>query len=149
MLTAIRQIFSSSEVETAGKPSPELAAAALLVEVARADYHVDGDEEEAIGRLLRQTLGLGAEEVESLIELAHEHSREAVGLHPFTSVVHDRFDAQEKIRLFECLWRVAFADGSVDRYEEHMLRRIAKLLHVSHRDFIRTKLQVQEALTEE
>ena len=70
-----------------------------------------------------------------------------MGLHPFTSVVHDRFDAHEKVKLIECLWRVAFADGNVDKYEEHMLRRIAELLHISHRDFIRTKLEVQAELS--
>lgn len=147
MLDTIRQIFSGTPVEPAGKPSPELAAAALLVEVARADYHVDGEEEATIGRLLRDTLGLSVDEVESLIELAHEHSRDAVGLHPFTSVVHDRFAPEEKVRLFECLWRVAFADGNVDKYEEHMLRRIAKLLHLPHRDFIQTKLRVRAELS--
>ena len=147
MLTVIRRYFSITEVEIVEKPSLELAAAALLVEVARADYHVDDEEEHAIGELLRQTLDLDEDEVESLIELAHEHSRDAVGLHPFTSVVHERFDAQEKVKLFECLWRVAFADGNIDKYEEHMLRRIAELLHVSHRDFIRTKLQVQAELS--
>ncbi len=148
MLAAIRQYFSSTDAEIAEKPSLELAAAALLVEVARADFQVDADEEQTIGRALRGTLGLAEDEVESLIELAHEYSRDAVGLHPFTSVVHDRFDAQEKIRLFECLWRVAFADGTIDKHEEHMLRRIADLLHVSHRDFIRTKLRVRDALKE-
>ena len=147
MLTTIRQYFSITEVQIAEKPSLELAAAALLVEVARADYHVDDSEEAKISELLQRTLSLTADEVESLIELAHEHSRDAVGLHPFTSVVHERFDAAEKIRLFECLWRVAFADGIIDKYEEHMLRRIAELLHVSHRDFIRTKLHVKAALT--
>lgn len=147
MLTVIRQYFSVTEVTVAEKPSLELAAAALLVEVARADYHVGDDEERTIGELLRKTLNLDADEIESLIELAHEYSRDAVGLHPFTSVVHERFDAQEKVRLFECLWRVAFADGHIDKYEEHMLRRIADLLHVSHRDFIQTKLRVQAELT--
>jgi len=146
VLTVIRQYFSITEEVIAEKPSLALAAAALLVEVARADFHVDDDEEETIGALLRRTLNLGDDEVESLIELAHEYSRDAVGLHPFTSVVHERFDAEEKVRLFECLWRVAFADGNVDKYEEHMLRRIAELLHVSHRDFIRTKLRVQAEL---
>lgn len=147
MLTAIRRYFSITEVETGEKPSLELAAAALLVEVARADYHVADDEEAMIGELLRSTLDLSADEVASLIELAHEHSRDAVGLHPFTSVVHERFDPEEKRRLFECLWRVAFADGRIDQYEEHMLRRIAELLHVPHRDFIQTKLRVQAALS--
>lgn len=147
MLSVIRQYFSVDEATTGEKPSLELAAAALLVEVARADYHVGDDEEAAIGALLRETLDLDDEEIESLIELAHENSRHAVGLHPFTSVVHDRFAPEEKVRLFECLWRVAFADGNVDKYEEHMLRRIAKLLHLPHRDFIQTKLRVRAELS--
>ena len=147
MLTVIRQYFSVTEVQIAEKPSLELAAAALLVEVARADYQVDDDEEQTIGALLRQTLGLQDEEVASLIELAHEYSRDAVGLHPFTSVVHERFDAQEKVLLFECLWRVAYADGNIDKYEEHMLRRIAELLHIPHREFIKTKLRVRDELS--
>ena len=72
--------------------------------------------------------------------------KEAIALHPFTRIVHATFSDAEKIRLFECLWHVALGDGRLDKYEEHMLRRIADLLYVSHRDFIRTKHTVQKRL---
>ena len=58
--------------------------------------------------------------------------------------MNEHFSAPEKVDLFSCLWQVAYADGRIDKYEEHLLRRIADLLHISHRDFIRTKLAVQE-----
>ncbi len=147
MLARIRQLFDPVGAGTAPEPpSPALAAAALLVEVARADYHVDDEETRQIAGVMRDTLGLAGEELESLLELAHEHSRDAVGLHPFTSVVHERFGDGEKRELFVCLWRVAFADGRIDKYEEHLLRRIADLLHVPHRDFIRTRLEVEREI---
>ena len=41
--------------------------------------------------------------------------------------------------MVELLWRVAYADGDLDKYEEHLVRRIADLIHVPHSVFIRMK----------
>ena len=38
---------------------------------------------------------------------------------------------------------VAYADGHVDKYEEHYLRKLGNLLYVPHSVFIQTKLEVQ------
>jgi len=48
------------------------------------------------------------------------------------------------VELLENLWRVAFADNEVDRYEEHMIRKVADLIYVNHSDFIRSKLKVRD-----
>ena len=48
--------------------------------------------------------------------------------------------------LIEQIWRIILADDDVDKYEEHLVRRIAELLYVSHRDFIRAKLIAQAEL---
>jgi len=37
------------------------------------------------------------------------------------------------------MWQVAFADDNLDRYEEHLIRKVAELTYVSHQDFIRLK----------
>lgn len=116
-----------------------LAAAALLIEVARADFAYDGEEERAIESLLEHTLGLGSDEVAELVRLAHEESREATSLHQFTRLIHESHSIDEKKRLMEALWRVAYADGHLDKYEEQLLRRIADLLHLRHGEFIRAK----------
>jgi uncharacterized tellurite resistance protein B-like protein len=47
------------------------------------------------------------------------------------------------VALIENLWRIAFADGELHHYEEHVIRRIADLIHVSHMDFIAAKLRVE------
>ncbi|MBI3171641.1 MAG: TerB family tellurite resistance protein, partial [Hydrocarboniphaga effusa] len=41
--------------------------------------------------------------------------------------------------LLGLLWRVAYADGKLEANEEHLLRRLSDLLHLSHGDFIRAR----------
>jgi uncharacterized tellurite resistance protein B-like protein len=43
--------------------------------------------------------------------------------------------------LLEALWRVAQADAIVHKYEEHLIRRVADLIHVPHRGYIAAKLR--------
>jgi len=131
----------------AGEESPQrqqarnLAVAALLVEVLRADYDVSGPERRQVLDSIRGLLGLDAGECETLFELAEERVDEAHDLHQFTSEVNRAFTADEKVGLVEQLWRVAQADETVHKYEEHLIRRISDLLHVPHRQFIAAKLR--------
>ena len=131
----------------AGEESPQrqqarnLAVAALLVEVLRADYDVSGPERRQVLDSIRGLLGLDAGECETLFELAEERVDEAHDLHQFTSEVNRAFTADEKVGLVAQLWRVAQADQTVHKYEEHLIRRISDLLHVPHRQFIAAKLR--------
>ncbi len=38
------------------------------------------------------------------------------------------------------LWKVAYADGELASIEEHIIRKIADLLHLRHSEYIQTKL---------
>lgn len=116
-----------------------LAAAALLIEIARADFDFGDSEEQAISQVLMGTLDLGADEVAEIVELAHEESREATSLHQFTRLINDSHELEDKKRLMTALWQVAYADGRLDKYEEQLLRRIAELLHLRHPEFIQAK----------
>jgi len=75
-----------------------------------------------------------------LIELANAEKHEATDYYTFTSLINEHYSQQQKIKLVEDLWRLAYADNELDKYEEHLLRRLSELLHVPHKDFIRTKL---------
>jgi uncharacterized tellurite resistance protein B-like protein len=44
------------------------------------------------------------------------------------------------------LWQVAYADGSLDPYEEALVRKIADLIYVPHREFIQAKHRIQESV---
>ena len=121
-----------------------LAAAALLFEIARADGEVKAEEHTVMRAAVQGTFGLSAEETRELIARAEEQSREAASLFELTHVVDQAFDPGQKKRIVELLWLVAFADAEKDAQEEHLVRKIAGLLHVPHPDFIDAKIRARE-----
>ncbi len=119
-----------------------LAAAALLIEMSRADYSVDDAEEQALATALQQSLNISPDEIEELVKLGTKAADKATSLYEFTSQINDHYTPEEKRSLVECMWKVAFADGDLDKYEERLLRQVSDLIHVSHKDFIRIKMEV-------
>lgn len=118
-----------------------LAVAALLVEVLRADYEVAPAEREQVVRSIGRFLGLGESDSVALLELAERKADESHDLYQFTSMINQGYSAAEKERLVEHLWRVAHADATIHKYEEHLIRRIAELLYVPHASYIAAKLR--------
>ncbi len=142
MIDQIQKFFSSrlnpSNEET-DQEQMRLAAAALMVEVMVIDRDLNDTELTEINRMLTTRFQLGSEEVELLIKLAQKEVDSATSLFQFTRLINDHFDAEAKTHLIENLWRVAFADQVLDKHEEALIRRIAELLYVSHKDFIQAK----------
>jgi uncharacterized tellurite resistance protein B-like protein len=122
----------------------QLASAALLVEVTFADGDVSDIEETELHALLKSHFALSHEETDDLLELAHAKKHEATDYFQFTSLLNKHYTQQQKIQLIEYLWRLAYADNSLDKFEEHLIRRLADLLHVPHADFIQSKLRAAE-----
>ena len=122
-----------------------MAAAALLIEMTRADYSVDSVEKQTLQNVLQAALGLDAAEVEKLLELAGTAADRATSLYEFTRLINDHYSREEKLVLVESMWRVAFADGDLDKYEERLIRQVSDLIHVPHKEFIRLKLEVSKA----
>ena len=75
-----------------------------------------------------------------LIAQAEAHLDEATSLYDFTRVINDHYLPAQKLELVASMWRVAYADGRLDKYEEYLIRQVAELCYVSHQDYIRTKL---------
>ena len=146
MIERIRDFFSSQvlpgEEEDSRQPI-RLAAAALMVEVMVIDRHLDEEEQRHVRQLLQKQFGLADEEIEQLVALAREEVDASTSLFQFTRLINDHFDASAKAGLIENLWRVAYADQSLDKHEEALIRRIAELIYVPHRDFIRAKHRAQ------
>jgi uncharacterized tellurite resistance protein B-like protein len=120
----------------------ELATAALLLELARADFSESAAELEAIRHLLCRRFALDEQTVRALLADAARRADRAVSLHEFTHRLNRELPEADKLTIIEMLWRVSFADGRIDKHEEHLIQRIAGLLHVSDRDRVRLKLKV-------
>jgi uncharacterized tellurite resistance protein B-like protein len=119
----------------------DLAVAALLVEVLRADYDVAPQERQQVVVSVSRLLGLDATVSAALVAEAERHIDRSHDLYQFTSQLNRAWSEEEKLQLLEALWRVAAADETVHKYEEHLIRRVADLLHVPHSGFIRAKLR--------
>ncbi|MEM8767391.1 MAG: TerB family tellurite resistance protein [Pseudomonadota bacterium] len=116
-----------------------LAAATLLIEVALADHEVSAEELDVVRQALKTQFALEGAEVEALIEDSKREHDASVGLQNFTRTLVEAWDEAERFELVVQLWRLAQSDANVDRFEEHMIRRIAELLYVSHARFIEAK----------
>jgi len=123
--------------------SLKLATAALLIEAVKADDSISEEELVTLREGLEKRFGIDAAETETLIRLAEEETAEAVSLYGFTSLINKGFKYDEKKGIIELLWKVVYADSVLEKHEEHLVRRIADLLQVSHKDFIEAKLRVK------
>ncbi|MEZ5529021.1 MAG: TerB family tellurite resistance protein [Porticoccaceae bacterium] len=142
MIDKIRRFFATQlapEQQEASDQQLRLAAAALMVEIMVVDRHLDEMEVEKISALLLDQFQLSGEDVEELVRMAKSEVTQATSLYQFTRLINDHYDARAKTVLIENLWRVAFADEQLDKYEEGLIRQIAELLYVSHKDFIQAK----------
>ena len=117
----------------------ELACAALMFEVARADFSVETTEQDAVTSLLTAQFNLSADEVSTITEAAVEQADAATCLFEFTRTLNDLASAEQKRNLLGMMWRVAMADNALSQYEEHVIRKVADLLYVPHGDFIAAK----------
>jgi uncharacterized tellurite resistance protein B-like protein len=126
-----------------GEPPPErlipMAAATLLIEVAWADHDIAEEELEIVCDALAVQFDLSAEEIDEIIVDSRAQHDESVGLYGFTRTLVEAWDEPERFELVVNLWRLAFADTRLDRFEEHTIRKIAELLYVSHARFIEAK----------
>jgi uncharacterized tellurite resistance protein B-like protein len=151
MLKALRTFFDQhiavqpNETPADAERRAQVAAAVLLVEVARSDQNFSEAERQAVLESVQRKFGLDAGQAGQLVALAESQSQSAHDLFQFTSRIDATFPMERKVRLVEELWRAAYSDGKLHEYEEHLIRRVADLLHLSHSQFIGAKLRVLDS----
>jgi uncharacterized tellurite resistance protein B-like protein len=123
----------------------QLATAVLLVEVMRADSSLGEAERASVLAALNRKFTLTPDESARLLELAEGTAQQATDLHAFTSALNDRLSFEEKVRVVEAMWGVAYADGELAAHEQHVLWRLSDLLHVPHGAYINAKIRAKAA----
>ncbi len=153
MLSALRKFFEErcqfSEQNTPAERASNalhLAAAALMLEMVRADHQADDKEYDAVVDTLQRLWNIPEEDLGRLVALAARQTHKATDLFEFTSAINENYSPEQKKSLIESLWEVAYADGTLHHFEEHLVRKVAELIYVPHSEFMQTKHRVQERL---
>jgi uncharacterized tellurite resistance protein B-like protein len=121
------------------------SCAALLVEIAFADKDFDETEKASLKQSLIETYAIDESDIEEIIRDAEDTVSESTSLYGYTSIVNTEFQYEDKLKLLRNLWKIAYADGYLDKYEEHLLRKVSDLIHISHSDYINIKLEIRES----
>ncbi len=145
MLTNLKEFFEAhigtgqGDNKHAPEKTIEFAAAVLMLEISRADSSIDEGERKIIDDALVQHFHLTTSEAAELLKLAETEVDHAVSLYDFTRIINNNLSREDRVKIVELLWKVAFADAVLDKYEEYFVRKIADLLYVSHKDYIQSK----------
>jgi uncharacterized tellurite resistance protein B-like protein len=151
MIKAIKDFFDSYLITDTKddneqlEQSIRLAVAVLLIEIAEADYENAPQERHAILSAIQNQFDLNRVSAEQLIALAKQEHGESTDYFQFTRLINEHYSAEQKVKVVEAFWRVAFADQELHHYEEHVIRRLADLIHVPHTDFIAAKHRVMNS----
>jgi uncharacterized tellurite resistance protein B-like protein len=150
MLDRLKALFTAdrpgSKPAATGGEELRLAAAALLVEAARQDGHIDEVELAAIRSILMSRFALSAPDTEELVAEGRKAVQEATQLYEFVRAVNEAIPPERRVDIIEMLWEVVYADGELDDYEASLVRRVAGLLYVPDQDSGAARKRVLERL---
>jgi uncharacterized tellurite resistance protein B-like protein len=116
-----------------------MATAVLMIDVARSDHVFDESEYERVLQLVEAHFRLSPEDAAQLVDSAGEKAEKLVSAYDFTKILHEHLSHEEKARIVELLWLIAYADGRLDKYEDSLVLKISDLLHVSRGRVMRLK----------
>ncbi len=148
MFKAIKQLWSSSprppQSSLLGNLSSELqmATTVLLLEIIRADLRVMDSERMMVERVVGGAFRLFSEEAKKLLKKAEGvHDRKTV--ERFCRLIDTGFSLEQKRYLIVLLWSIALSDERLERNEDYLVRKIARLLSLNHIDVVDAKLKAE------
>ncbi len=142
ILDQVAGAISSTQSREDGESREEairMATAVLMIDVARADHVFEETEFESVLELIEGHFNISPEAAVEIFNEANEEAEDLTSLHEFTQLLHGNLDEAEKSRIVALLWRIAYADGRLDKYEDSLVLKISDLLHVSRGRVMRLK----------
>lgn len=143
MLDKLKELFTA-ELQTKDQAAPEKAlqraCAMLLMEVSRADFELVPSEKNKVIALLKSLFNLSETELAELVQYSEVKSEHNTSMYPLTSLINEHYEYEQRVNLISLMWKVAYADGDLDKYEDSVIRKAAELLYIRHSDFVKTKL---------
>ena len=138
----LKRFTEKSEKDSETGKNIEIATSVLFLEMAHADFNISRDEELHMMESIKTLFNMNEEEAAEILEIAHNKRNERTDIWFFASQIKENLDRADKIKLIERLWELVYADGHKDKYEDALMRKISKLLGLSHGDMIQAKLKL-------
>lgn len=148
MIDLVRRFFEkgqgtgSADQGTRESHDVRVAVCALFLEMANIDGKFSASEQDYVISLLKREYGLSDQHVVDLMEASQKGLKDSIDLWQFTNLINQNYSRDEKIQIIEMVWQIVYADGRLDKHEDYLVHKLAKLLRLTHKDLIDAKLKV-------
>ena len=148
MIDLVKKFFGKCQGNAADEPGVDkshdvrIATCALFLEMARIDGEFSDTERDHIIQTLKKDYELADDYIEELLEASKEELKGSIDLWRFTNLINQNYTLEEKIQVIEMTWRLAYADGNLDKHEDYLAHKLANLLRLNHKQLIEAKLRV-------
>ena len=150
MFNLKKRLLNTTEPEPGSASSEQdrferihIASCIILLEVAKSDDEFSSIEKTTLTAILKKKFQLPSEAVEELMEIAGRIRQESIDLWQFTNLINKHYTKEEKKKIVESAWQIIYADKKLDKYEDHFVHKLAKLLQLKHEDLIEAKLRIK------
>ena len=107
------------------------------------DGEFDDSEREGLVYCLKRDHQLPDDAVDGLIRSAREELQGSVDLWHFARRINQEYSLEKKLQLVETIWQLAYMDGRLDKHEDYLIHKLAKLLRLTHKQLIDAKLKAK------
>jgi uncharacterized tellurite resistance protein B-like protein len=148
MIDLVRRFFEkgqgtgSADQGTTESHDVRVAVCALFLEMANIDGKFSASEQDYVISLLKREYGLSDQHVVDLMEASQKGLKDSIDLWQFTNLINQNYSRDEKIQIIEMVWQIVYADGRLDKHEDYLVHKLAKLLRLTDKDLIDAKLKV-------
>jgi uncharacterized tellurite resistance protein B-like protein len=148
MIDLVKKFFGKDTMDDRADQGEErshdihIATCALFLEMSNIDGEFSETEREGIIAILKRDYHLSDENAAALIDASNKELEGSIDLWQFTNLINQNYSIEEKTRIIEMVWRIAYADGKLDKHEDYLVHKLANLLRLNHRQLIEAKLKV-------
>jgi len=152
MIDLVKKFFGKSTKDGPADQGKEtshdirIATCALILEMSNIDGEFSESERENIMSILKKDHDLSDEYAVALLEASNEELKGSIDLWQFTNLINQNYSMEEKLRVIETIWKIAYTDGKLDKHEDYLVHKLAKLLRLTHKQLIEAKLKAKKLL---
>lgn len=146
MFEKLKKIFETNNSETNSVDDTLISyLVSLFVEVSRVDYKIDEKEINSIIEILAKEFNFNLDLIKEKLNIVRTSER-LIGYHPITKYLNENFDINFKKKVVLGLWKIAFVNNDLDKYEDHLVRKVSDLLYINHADNMLLRNKAKEDL---
>ena len=109
-------------------------------------FWIDKEEIKSIKDIIQDFFSLEKDQAYLVVENAIIEFKKSTSFFSYGEILNQYFNYQDKIDFIFCVFEVAYADQKLHFKEQHLIKQIASILNVEHRDLIKVKLEMKKYL---